>query len=132
MKLSVMAVCLMFFVSGCATMRKDQGMQDQQLKVRIDSLEEELRKKDEEISNLESELAESRQRATRRGASLQLSVRKIQTALKNAGFYKGAIDGKLGPQTKKAIREFQKDAGLMPDGIVGKRTREKLSNYLSQ
>ncbi|MEM7817114.1 MAG: peptidoglycan-binding domain-containing protein [Candidatus Aenigmatarchaeota archaeon] len=54
----------------------------------------------------------------------------MQRALRNAGFYKGPIDGKIGPQTKNAIKEFQKANGLVPDGVVGRRTWEKLSKYL--
>lgn len=55
---------------------------------------------------------------------------QIQTALKNAGFYKGEIDGKIGPQTKKAIKAFQKAKGLAPDGVVGPKTWEELEKYL--
>ncbi|MCM8812792.1 MAG: peptidoglycan-binding protein, partial [Candidatus Omnitrophica bacterium] len=54
----------------------------------------------------------------------------IQVALKNAGFDPGAADGKLGPKTKKALRDFQKQNGLVSDGIVGPRTWEKLKGYL--
>jgi len=133
-RLCLIVVCLIILVSGCATTRKGQDMQTQQLKARINSLEEELQRKDEEISGLENELTKlssSKRRAgTQDIASLQLSPRQIQTALKNSGFYKGQIDGKLGPQTKEAIKAFQKAHGLKADGIVGKRTREKLSNYL--
>ncbi len=57
-------------------------------------------------------------------------MRKIQTALKNAGFYKGKIDGKTGPQTKSAIKAFQKSKKLKPDGLVGKKTWVELSKYL--
>ena len=35
-------------------------------------------------------------------------------------------DGKMGPQTKKCIRIFQKYMGLSPDGIVGPKTAEKM------
>lgn len=55
---------------------------------------------------------------------------QIQTALKNAGFYAGKIDGKIGPQTKRAIKAFQKSKGLAPDGIVGPKTWNELRNYL--
>lgn len=55
----------------------------------------------------------------------------IQAILKDSGFYKGAIDGINGPQTKQAVKEFQRRKGLRPDGIVGRKTREKLSRYLS-
>lgn len=55
----------------------------------------------------------------------------IQTALKNAGFYAGSIDGKIGPKTKKAIEEFQKANGLNPDGKVGPKTWAALSVHLA-
>lgn len=58
------------------------------------------------------------------------TTREIQQALKNAGFYQGAIDGKLGPQTRAAIREFQRVHGLTDDGVVGRQTWGKLRAYL--
>ena len=54
-------------------------------------------------------------------------TRQVQSALKKAGFYKGDIDGKLGPQTKKAIKAFQKSKGLNPDGVIGVKTWEELA-----
>jgi peptidoglycan hydrolase-like protein with peptidoglycan-binding domain len=59
-------------------------------------------------------------------------TKDIQTALKNAGFYAGAIDGKLGPKTKKAIETFQKSKGLKADGKVGPKTWAELEKYLKQ
>ena len=56
---------------------------------------------------------------------------EIQTALKNAGFYTGNIDGKLGPKSKKAIEEFQKANGLKADGKVGPKTWEAMSKHSS-
>lgn len=58
--------------------------------------------------------------------------RDIQRALKNAGFYTGAIDGKIGPRTKNAIMEFQKAKALVPDGKVGPKTWAELEKYLTQ
>ena len=58
--------------------------------------------------------------------------KEIQRALKNAGFYAGSIDGKLGPRTKKAIEEFQKSKGLKADGKVGPKTWGELEKYLVQ
>jgi peptidoglycan hydrolase-like protein with peptidoglycan-binding domain len=55
----------------------------------------------------------------------------IQTALKNAGFYNGKIDGKLGPMSTKAIQEFQKANKLKADGKVGRKTWEALSRHLT-
>ena len=59
------------------------------------------------------------------------TTQEIQTALKNAGFYTGAIDGKIGPMSKKAITEFQKANGLNADGKVGPKTWALLSVYLN-
>lgn len=59
-----------------------------------------------------------------------LSSKQIQRALQNAGYYKGAIDGKVGPKTKAAIVQFQRSNGLKADGIVGKKTVTALKKYL--
>ena len=56
----------------------------------------------------------------------------IQTALKNAGFYQGVIDGNIGPKTKQAIKDFQYKNSLAVDGKVGLKTWGKLSTYLAQ
>lgn len=56
---------------------------------------------------------------------------EIQTALKNAGFYVGNIDGKIGPKSKKAIEDFQKANGLKADGKVGPKTWEAMSKHSS-
>lgn len=54
----------------------------------------------------------------------------VQTSLKNAGYYDGKIDGKLGSKTKSAIKSFQRDHELTVDGIIGKRTWSMLKTYL--
>lgn len=59
-------------------------------------------------------------------------IKKIQEALKNAGFDPGAIDGKVGALTKDAIRKFQESVGLSPDGVIGPKTWAELSVYFPQ
>ena len=59
------------------------------------------------------------------------SAKDIQTALKNAGFYIGTVDGKLGPKSKKAVEAFQKANGLTADGKVGPKTWAAMSKYLN-
>jgi peptidoglycan hydrolase-like protein with peptidoglycan-binding domain len=61
---------------------------------------------------------------------LKPSAMDIQSALKNAGFYSGNIDGKIGPMTTKAIEAFQKENGLTVDGKVGPKTWAALGKYL--
>jgi peptidoglycan hydrolase-like protein with peptidoglycan-binding domain len=53
-------------------------------------------------------------------------VISLQTSLSQAGFYNGPIDGVFGPATEDAIRQFQSQQGLEPDGIVGPATRSLL------
>ena len=42
-------------------------------------------------------------------------VKKIQTKLKNWGYYNGSVDGVYGWQTENAVKSFQKKNGLTPD-----------------
>ncbi len=56
---------------------------------------------------------------------------EIQTALKNANFYTGAIDGQIGPTTKKAIKAFQEANNLQADGKIGPKTWAVLGKYLN-
>lgn len=53
-------------------------------------------------------------------------VRKIQTVLKQKGYYNGNIDGIFGTQTKNAVTSFQRDNGLKVDGIAGNETLKAL------
>ena len=53
-------------------------------------------------------------------------VLKLQEGLKKAGIVVGT-DGEFGPGTDKAVKEFQQQKGLKPDGIVGTRTRQQLA-----
>lgn len=59
------------------------------------------------------------------------TVKKIQTKLKNWGYYKGSVDGIFGSQTKEAVKYFQRKNGLMVDGIVGSQTLKALGISLS-
>ena len=43
---------------------------------------------------------------------------ELQQLLTAAGFSTGGADGKIGPKTLSAVRNFQRRAGLVPDGYV--------------
>ena len=49
-------------------------------------------------------------------------VRRIQTKLKQLGFYNGSVDGIYGSATQKAVRRFQQSVGITADGIAGSKT----------
>ncbi len=61
------------------------------------------------------------------GKSWQLgTVKGYQAALKALGYYTGAVDGLAWGQTKAAVRAFQTNHYLDPDGVVGRLTMAAL------
>jgi membrane-bound lytic murein transglycosylase B len=51
---------------------------------------------------------------------------ELQAHLTRAGLYAGAIDGKIGPGSRAAIRAFQAGRGWIADGFAGVRLLETL------
>lgn len=66
---------------------------------------------------------------TLRYGSRGTAVQYLQLALQRAGF-SIALDGIFGARTLDAVRSFQQQNALSPDGIVGKRTWASLMPYL--
>ncbi len=58
-------------------------------------------------------------------------VKKIQTKLKNWGYYNGSVDGVYGWQTENAVRSFQKKNGLKADGVAGEATLNAMGIFSS-
>ena len=154
MRLMLMLFCLLLVV-GCTTTQQPTALNNLQIKVA--QLEQKIDERDQGISDLKYEVkglssqlenaqAPSQARDTyeaQSGSSLDLSqtdsaeiirvpvsAEQVQKALKNAGYYHGTIDGKIGANSKKAIAEFQKEHSLKSDGIIGKRTWAELKSYL--
>jgi peptidoglycan hydrolase-like protein with peptidoglycan-binding domain len=59
-------------------------------------------------------------------------VESLQQRLQKLGYFKAGVTGYFGGVTKEAVREFQKDRGLQPDGIVGKDTQASLEEHQKQ
>jgi hypothetical protein len=53
-------------------------------------------------------------------------VSDVQSALARAGYYDGAIDGVLGPGTRKALRNYQRDHGLEVTGGINRALTDAL------
>ncbi len=134
--LVVIGVAIM--AAGCVTTGTRHDEESQQLQSRISDLESELQSKDREIDELERALAQqpgqpmAAEKPRNTAPVTKLSNKQIQTALKNAGFYDSAIDGKIGKKTKAAIAAFQKANGLKADGVVGKKTQSALIKFLDK
>ncbi|MDR1535979.1 MAG: peptidoglycan-binding protein [Planctomycetota bacterium] len=68
--------------------------------------------------------------ANRGNIRVPVPARTVQAALREAGFYNGNIDGKVGPQTVNAITGFQRNQGIKADGIVGRTTWQHLQAFV--
>ncbi|AGA70773.1 putative glycosyl hydrolase [Desulfitobacterium dichloroeliminans LMG P-21439] len=64
-------------------------------------------------------------RILRRG-SRGSDVSEVQARLSELGYLPGPVDGIFGVRTEAAVKQFQRDRGLVPDGIVGPLTYNAL------
>ena len=154
LKRFLLSIILVVALTGCATTR--QKTVTNQLQTRVGELERQLDLQNEQVDNLKYEVKDlsydlerlnsGRSRSTSSKAAtsvrrkfnisdnevvrVHVSEKDVQAALKSAGYYQGAIDGKIGLGTKEAIRKFQKDNGLKVDGFIGLKTWGELEKYL--
>ncbi len=56
-------------------------------------------------------------------------IAALQVALRLQGVHTGAIDGVMGPETRAALRRFQRRHGLVANGIPGPRTIAALGPF---
>jgi len=132
--LVVFGFVFIFSLSGCVTTRRNDEM-NQGLKNRVMALESQLSEKDAEINSLKDALAQTESTERTEPASEvkeRPSNKQIQAALKNAGYYQGSLDGKIGKNTRQAIKDFQRANDLTADGKVGKKTWSVLKEYLDK
>lgn len=140
MFLGAIAVVLLVSTSGCATMGKKKDLEIQGLRGQISALESRLESKDQEIANLREDLDRAMQErivtVKEKAVSIEPksrpNIKQIQTALRNAGYNPGKIDGRIGGQTREAIKSFQRANNITVDGKVGKKTWELLRVYLEK
>lgn len=53
-------------------------------------------------------------------------VQLIQSRLKSAGYFKGICNGKFRADTTAALKQFQRDSQLIPNGVVSEKVYEQL------
>ena len=140
---AVIFLVTVVLLSGCTTVNKKDNLQIQQLQSHLNYLESELTKQGEEIAQLKKDISSSAKPNdfveydpkaidpdTIEATFPAPSATQLQQALKNAGFYRGTVDGKVGPKTSEAIMAFQKQNKLKADGVIGKKTWNELKKYL--
>ena len=54
------------------------------------------------------------------------SVSAVQSALSREGYYSGAVDGSFGPETRSALRRYQRARGLNVTGRIDRATTNAL------
>ena len=59
-------------------------------------------------------------------AEMAVDVRGAQQALRSKGFDPGPVDGRMGPRTTAAVRDFQSKEGLSATGQLDADTRARL------
>ncbi len=126
------AVVLAGVLSGCTTTQGGNAS----LQARVTQLERSVSQQEQTIDELRQRGSMTSSRSSRPSSSASSSTasdnrgiirvpvapREVQTALQNAGYYSGNIDGKIGGKTIEAIKKFQRDNNLKVDGIVGAST----------
>jgi murein L,D-transpeptidase YcbB/YkuD len=127
--------------TGCAKKRVSKSSA---LQAQVNQMTDEIVRLDQQVQELRASIEASGGSSSyatagaatgasgiyRTPSGFELPSKDIQKALKNAGYYQGTVDGKIGPGTKEAVKAFQRDNGLEGDGVVGKRTWDKLRDYL--
>lgn len=53
-------------------------------------------------------------------------VIEVQRRLARAGYYHGAIDGIVGPETRRAIRAYERDHKMPAYGVIDRQLRRTL------
>jgi len=148
-KFSLLVICLIaltFTLTGCQTTNYKQQVTS--LSSQVQTLETAVDQKDKEISTLRSQVDQLSQQAASKSKPsssgslasdnkdhigiirVPVKVTEVQSALKDAGYYTGNIDGKIGPNTISAIAAFQKANNLKSDSIVGAKTWDLLKTYV--
>lgn len=135
-------------LAGCATTTPQE--QDQ-LRAQVGSLQSRVAALNSQVEELRTRQQSLEERAWDRGARPTtasaapvteaasaepgphrvLTGKEIQLALQHAGIYHGPLDGKLGPQTRVAIKLFQSAHHLKADGVAGTKTMIALAAYLA-
>ena len=97
---------------------RDTKSTDEQMKKELDAAEKTRQKGAEIKEQIRDKITDGR------GSD---DIREAQQALKAEGFDPGPIDGRLGPQTKAALSEYQTKENLKVTGRLDSQTKKRLA-----
>lgn len=126
------------FITGCATTRARKSESVVDPNAQVAELQKQVQAKDQEIQDLQYQLANNQgsignanysangsRSKSDKASFIRISgvtVTEVQKALIRAGFNPGPADGQAGKKTRSAIKKFQKKHHLTADGIIGEKT----------
>lgn len=70
----------------------------------------------------------SPQAARHAGRMSRSEIQQAQQQLKQQGLYRGRVDGRMGPETRTALSQFQEKNGLQKTGRLDQQTMASLMN----
>ena len=71
-------------------------------------------------------------RTSRTMTASEILITAAQQQLKYSGLYNGSVDGKMGSETQRALRQFQQQHGLRQSGALDGRTMTALQGDTGQ
>lgn len=143
-KVTLLVLSVLLVAStGCVSKSRHQ-QEVSALQGQVSQMDAALKAQQEQSQKLQAELESARARKSDGGGGVtsfagamyrtpsgfELPAVDIQKALKGAGYYSGGTDGKIGPDSREALRNFQRDNGLTADGVCGRQTWAKLKTHL--
>ena len=66
-----------------------------------------------------------------RSAHADQVIRTVQQSLATLGYQPGRLDGRIGDETERAIREFEMDQGLVPTGRISAELFSRVAKSVS-
>ena len=141
-RVSVLLLSILVLATAGCVSKGRYNREVNSLQGQVTQMDQALKAQEERSRALEAELAarggkkaggaggEFQGGTYRTPSGFELAAADVQKALKSAGYYAGEVDGKIGPDSREALRNFQRDNGLSVDGVCGRQTWSKLKTFL--
>jgi hypothetical protein len=110
---------------------QDQNAQNQSTNDRQSQNKNQQSAQDQQSQQGNQQSAENNQPISPQNLSRD-EIRQVQQALQKDGFHAGRVDGRWGPETQSAVKEFQQSKQMEPTGKLDRQTVADLGLDASQ